>query len=91
VKRKSQILSVLAALIFFTRLVDLYWLITPAFFPQGVHIHWLDLVLLIAIGGGWAAVFLRQWAGRSPLPRHDPHLGEVHDQHDRFAGTEQTA
>jgi hypothetical protein len=91
VKRKSQILSVLAALIFFTRLVDLYWLITPAFFPQGVHIHWLDLVLLIAIGGGWAAVFLRQRAGKSPLPRHDPHLGEIHEQHDRFAGTEQTA
>ena len=56
----------LAALIFFTRLVDLFWLITPAFFPQGVHIHWLDLVILIAIGGGWMAVFAWLWAGKSP-------------------------
>jgi hypothetical protein len=91
VKRKAQMLSALAVLIFFTRLVDLYWLIAPAFFPQGVHIHWLDLLILIAIGGGWIAVFLRQWASRSPLPRHDPHLGEVHEQHDGFTTKEQTA
>jgi hypothetical protein len=89
-KRKAQILGALASLIFFTRLVDLYWLIAPAFFP-GVHIHWLDLVILIAIGGGWTAVFFRQWAGRSPLPRHDPHLGDIHERHNGFAAKEQTA
>jgi hypothetical protein len=90
VKRKVQLLSALAVLIFFTRLVDLYWLIAPAFFPQGVHIHWLDLVLLITAGGGWTAVFIRQWANRSPLPRHDPLLGDIHEQHDGFAAEEQT-
>jgi hypothetical protein len=85
VKRQAQLLTALAVIIFLIRLVDLYWLIVPAFYPEGVHFHWLDLVLLIALGGGWMAVFLWQWAGKSPLPRHDPHLGDVHERHDEFA------
>jgi hypothetical protein len=77
VKRKAQLVTVLAVLILVARAVDLVWLIMPAFYPDAVHVHWLDLVLLIALGAGWVVVFLRQWAGKSPLPLHDPHLSSV--------------
>jgi hypothetical protein len=89
VKRKAQLLTALALLIFCTRWVDLFWLIMPAFYPQGVRLHWLDLAIWLAMGGGWLAVFLWQWLGRAPLPRHDPHLGEVHAQSKPFAAAPQ--
>jgi hypothetical protein len=73
-KRSLQWLAVLAGVIVFARLTDMVWLIVPAFHPTGVYFHWLDLVLLIAVGAGWAAMFLAQWTGKAPLPRHDPRL-----------------
>jgi hypothetical protein len=39
-----------------------------------VHVHWLDLVLLAAVGLGWLALFIRQLTTKALLPRHDPHL-----------------
>jgi hypothetical protein len=77
VKRKAQLLTTLAGLIIFMRLVDLFWLIIPAFYPNEAHFHWLDLVLPITIGGIWMAVFARQLAGKPLLPRYGPHLQEI--------------
>jgi hypothetical protein len=86
VKRKAQLLTSLALLILFVRLADLFWLIMPAFYPNEIHFHWLDLVIPIAMGGGWIAVFVRQLAGKPLLPLHDPHLQEiVHEQKEEFA------
>jgi hypothetical protein len=85
IKRKPQWLTALAVLIFAARWLDLFWLIMPAFYPDELHLHWLDLVLLVAMGGGWIAVFLRLWTGKSPWPRHDPHLGDEYERRDAFA------
>lgn len=74
VKRRAQWLAALALLIFVTRLVDLFWLIVPAFSPDGLHIHWLDPMLLLGMGGLWAVVFAWQWAGKAALPERDPRL-----------------
>ena len=87
VKRQAQWLTILAAIIFVVRLIDLFWLITPAFYPDGIHIHWLDVALLVAVGGGWLAQFFRQLAGKSLLPRHDPHLAEVTHEQTEFAAS----
>jgi hypothetical protein len=89
-KRRFQLLTVLAILILCGRWVELYWLIMPAFWPEGLHFHWLDIALLAGLGGIWLAVFIRLWLGKAPLPQHDPHLGEVHEQSDRFAPVEQS-
>lgn len=89
-KRRSQLLTVLAVLILCGRWVELYWLIMPAFWPDGLHFHWLDIALLAGLGGIWLAVFIRLWLGKAPLPHHDPHLGEVHEQSDRFTPVEQS-
>ncbi|MBI1881548.1 MAG: hypothetical protein HYR94_25485 [Chloroflexi bacterium] len=76
-KRQAWLLSILAMLIIGMRLVDLFWLIVPAFHPSGLHFHWLDVVLPIGMGGLWLAVFTRQLAGKPLLPRHDPRLQEM--------------
>ncbi|MCB0080776.1 MAG: hypothetical protein KDE47_07605, partial [Caldilineaceae bacterium] len=79
-KRKAHLLTVLAVLILVARVIDLYWLIVPAFHPEGLHLHWLDFVLLIAMGSGWYLIFARQWARTAPVAHHDPHLvGVAHE------------
>jgi hypothetical protein len=74
VKCQAQRLMVLAMLIFVVRWVDLFWLIVPAFHPEALHWHWLDLAILAAMGGGWVALFSWKWRKKSPLPLHDPRL-----------------
>ena len=74
IKRQAQLLMALAVLILCVRLVDLFWLIVPAFYPEGLHVHWLDLVIVLALGGLWFAFFLWQWTGKTVVPQHDPHL-----------------
>ncbi|MBI3959157.1 MAG: hypothetical protein HY328_10130, partial [Chloroflexi bacterium] len=61
VKRSPR---VLAGLLLCARAFDLYWLIVPAFYPEGVHFHWLYPLLLLGMGGGWAALFARQWSSK---------------------------
>lgn len=80
VKRSLRWLPVVAGLLFCVRLIDLFWLLVPAFYPTGFHLHWLDGVLVVAIGGGWLAFFVNEWARKPLLPHHDPHLGE-RDEH----------
>ena len=76
-KRHIPLLIFLAGLILCMRLIDLFWLIVPAFYPTGLHLHWLDLALLIGIGGIWLSYYLRQLAGKSLLPRHDSRYQEL--------------
>ena len=90
-KRNVRWLMAVALLVFLARSVDLSWLIVPAFYPAGVHFHWLDGALWVAIGGGWLTVFSRLWADKAPLPRHDPHVGESDEQEQEFATAKQSA
>jgi hypothetical protein len=84
-KRNVRWLMAVALLVFLARSIDLYWLIVPAFYPAGVHFHWLDLALWLAIGGGWLALFSRLWRNKAPLPSHDPHVGEHDEQEQELA------
>ncbi len=76
-KRQAQVLSALAVLMIAMRLVDLFWLIVPAFYPTGLHLHWLDGVMPIALGGVWLAALTWQLAEKPLLPRHEPGAAEV--------------
>jgi hypothetical protein len=76
-KRQGQLLTGLAVFMIGMRLVDLFWLVVPAFHQTGLHLHWLDLAAPIAIGGIWLAVFAWLLSGKSLLPLHDPALQEV--------------
>ena len=76
-KRRVRILTTIAAFIFVMQLLAIFWLIMPAFYPQGFHLHWLDLVTPVAIGGLWLAFFVWQLKKKSLLPLHDPRFQEV--------------
>ena len=63
------------------RWVDLYWLVSPAFHPGKLSLHWLDLTTPVALFGLWLWAFARQLAVRPLLPVNDPGLAvalEVH-------------
>jgi hypothetical protein len=76
-KRRLRRLSMVAAAILFMRLVDLVWLVVPAFHPTGLRLHWLDVAAPVGIGGIWIATFLWQLKGRALLPVNDPDLREA--------------
>jgi hypothetical protein len=56
-KKNTRLLAGLGLLILATRLVDSFWLVAPAFSPRQFTLHWMDLVLPVAIGGLWLAAF----------------------------------
>ncbi len=73
-KRRLRSLSFIAAGVFFLSMVDVYWLVMPAFESErkGPYFHPLDFVALLAIGGLWVAAFLWQLRRWPLLPQHDP-------------------
>jgi hypothetical protein len=69
-KLKRERLGVIAMMIVIANVVNVYWLVAPAFHPKGVHIHWLDFATLIAVGGFWTAMFIFLLARQPLLPLH---------------------
>ena len=76
-KRERAAIVKVAAWILVVRVVDLFWLIAPAFHPQGVSVSWLDVVLPLSLGAVWLGCFFRQLRGRPILPVHDPEFDEI--------------
>ena len=71
-KRRAEILVGVAVGLLLMRLVDLFFIVVPAFHPGQISIHWMDLLAPIGIGGVWLWTFLGQLRGKSLLPLHDP-------------------
>jgi hypothetical protein len=67
-------LAMIAAVILFMHLVDVFWIVMPAFYPQGPSLHWLDAVAVVGVGGVWLTTAVWQLKGRPLLPLHDPSL-----------------
>jgi len=63
--------------VFIARWLDLVWQAGPSLAPDGPVFHWLDPVVLLAIGGIWVAAFAWQLKRRALLPQHDPNLEEA--------------
>ncbi len=72
VKQHATPLTTLAMVLFGVHIVDVYWMVTPSYFPTGIHLHWLDFATWIGIGGLWIALFLFQLKFAPLLPQHDP-------------------
>lgn len=71
-KRVLGKLSLIALGIIVMRFVDLFWLITPAFNPEQIQLHWMDLAASIGLGGVWIAFFIRNLKGYPLLAQKDP-------------------
>ncbi len=71
-KDKGRLVKV-ACWLMIMRFCDLYWLIMPNFENKaGFYFHWLNVVVPVAIGGLWLALFFRNLQGRPLLPLYAP-------------------
>ena len=51
---------------------------SPAFAQEGgFHLHWMDLLAPVGIGGVWLSHFFRQLGKRPLLPVNDPEMQEA--------------
>ena len=73
-KKNPRRLIIVALLMLFMRLADLYWMIAPAFSPGKFVLHWMDIAAVLGVGGVWLAAFLWQLQARPVLPLRDPAL-----------------
>ncbi len=79
-KRNAGKLVIVAVLILFMRLVDLFWTIAPNFTGAHFHLSWMDVVAPIAMGGLWLGLFARELTRRSLIPINDPLYETVLEQ-----------
>jgi hypothetical protein len=77
-KRDPRRLVMVALLILVMRMVDLIWMLAPAF--DGHNWIWLDVLALIGFGGIWLGVFTWQLGKRSLIPINDPQYESVLEQ-----------
>ena len=71
-KEKGSLVRVAYWLLFMTY-IDVYWQVMPNFNnPAGFYFHWLNLVVPVAMGGFWLALFFRNLQGRGLLPLYAP-------------------
>jgi hypothetical protein len=72
VKKNPTRLRTLAIWIVIMRILDVFWIVEPAFRQRGLEVYWTDLVTLIGLGGIWLAYFIRNLKARPLLPARDP-------------------
>jgi hypothetical protein len=77
VKQRTRSLLIVALLVLMMRLVDMYWMVLPAFGGGDVRLTWMDVALPLGLGGIWFAYFLRQLQRMPILPVHDPRMEEI--------------
>jgi len=75
-KKVIRNLSLIAGGILVMRLVDLFWMIMPAFNDHRFQLNWMNIVAPIGIGGIWLSVFIWQLKRQALLPLHDPRFNE---------------
>lgn len=74
IKQHRQRLMVVAGWLLLMRLVDIYFLAMPAFYPRTLTLPWQMWAALVGIGGFWLAVFAWRLSARAALPMYDPVL-----------------
>ncbi len=82
-KRHRALLAKVAIAILLMRLVDIIWLVAPAFPHQGFAVHWMNVVIPAGLFGIWLFLFARQLRSRPLLPFNDPFFKETfaHEAH----------
>jgi hypothetical protein len=72
IKRKPGALRVLALWIILMRVLDVFWIVEPAFRQRGLEVYATDLFALIGLGGIWLAYFIWNLKSRPLLASRDP-------------------
>jgi hypothetical protein len=71
-KRRAASIAYVALFVVAMRFVAVFWLVTPAWEPSRLTVHLLDLAAVLAVGGIWIWLFIRQLEGYPLLPLRDP-------------------
>ena len=71
-KKNPGRLRMIAVWIIIVRIVDVFWIVEPAFRQRGLEVFWTDAAALIGIGGVWIAYFIRHLKARPLLVPSDP-------------------
>jgi hypothetical protein len=74
VKRRTRSLLIVTALVLLMRLVDMYWMVLPAFSGGNAHLTWMNVVLPLGFGAIWFAYFTWQLQRMPILPVHDQRM-----------------
>jgi hypothetical protein len=74
VKRRPNLLFKLCVFMLAMRIVDVYWIVAPAFYSRHIQVKWTDFAAMLAVGGLWLILFFRQLRSRPLLPLNDPRL-----------------
>jgi len=74
-KRDPSKLVLVALLILAMRMIDLLWMLVPAF--HGHNWIWLDVIALFGFGGLWLGIFAWQLGKRALIPINDPQFESV--------------
>ena len=74
-KRNPRRLVFVAILVLVMRMIDLLWMLEPAF---GDHkLFWVDVIAVLGFGGLWLGLFAWQLNKRSLVPINDPQFESV--------------
>jgi hypothetical protein len=76
VKRRIRLLAAVATGLVLMSLIDLFWLLAPAYDRAGPRFHWMDWMAVIGIGGVWLWRFASQLKRNPLVPLHDPRLAQ---------------
>jgi len=78
-KRRLSSLALVAGWMLVVTLIDVYWLVVPAFENEhrAAGFRLLDLFAVIGIGGLWLAAFYGQLKKLPLLPLHDPRFEAI--------------
>jgi hypothetical protein len=77
VKRRLRMLSLVAGMLIVLSLVDVYWLVAPAYETSGPRVAVQDIFAVVGIGGLWLAAFFSELKRWPLLPQHDPRFEGV--------------
>ncbi len=76
-KKNFKALRAVAILIMVMRLMGVFWETIPEFFPNHIHVSWMDFTAPIGLGGLWVALFLTNLMKRPLVPPNNPRLEEA--------------
>jgi hypothetical protein len=73
-KRHAERLIKVCLLMIVIRVVDVYWVVKPAFYDGKLRVYWIDFVAPVAVGGLWLSLFFWQLNSGPLVPLKDPRL-----------------
>jgi hypothetical protein len=82
-KRSRFLLGFVAGLLSLTGVLNLYWIVMPAFGSHRFNIAWSDLAAFVAVGGFWFFGMMHQLASRNLVPQNNDRIAEGDLEHAR--------